>query len=63
VLTGTASALRPPDLVTVNGAIILFSFADLAARHELADAGSYAVFEGRKALEAPDVRSWAEASP
>jgi hypothetical protein len=59
VLDVTAPVLHPSDLVTIDGDIMLFSFAGLAARFGLTEATSYADFEGRKILRARDVRLWA----
>jgi hypothetical protein len=62
VLDVAAPALHPSDLVTIDGDVTVFSFAGFAARYGLTEAGRYGDFEGRKAVEARDVRSWAEPS-
>ncbi|RSM46184.1 hypothetical protein DMB66_50120 [Actinoplanes sp. ATCC 53533] len=59
MLDVTAPLLHPSDLVTIDGDIMLFSFAVMAARYRLTEAASYTDFEGRKILRARDVRSWA----
>jgi hypothetical protein len=63
VLDASATAVRPSDLVTVDGTVVLFDFTGVAGRHELTDATSYAHFDGGKVLEARTVRSWAERGP
>jgi len=59
VLSAAVPGLRPSDLVTIDGEVVLFRFADLAAAHGLAAEAPYTAFEGEKAVEARDVRSWA----
>jgi hypothetical protein len=59
VLSAAVPGLRPSDLVTIDGEVVLFRFADLAAAHGLTAEAPYSAFEGEKVVEARDVRSWA----
>ncbi|GAB3838090.1 hypothetical protein GCM10029963_03780 [Micromonospora andamanensis] len=58
VLTRRAVAASPPQLVTVEGTVVTFSYRGLAARHHLTDPAEYRSFEGRKALVAGQVTVW-----
>lgn len=58
VLTTEAGEASPPELVTVEGIVVLFSYRDLAGRHRLGDPDGYGAFEGQKALAAVRVTLW-----
>lgn len=55
--TGKATA-EPPQLVTVVGTVIDFSYRDLSDRYQLGPSGAYRDFEGGPALAAEDVTVW-----
>ena len=57
VLTATATDLRAPVLVTVDGVIRLFTFDAFRVPFGLTDPAVYHPFEGRKVLVAGRVRS------
>ncbi|GIJ80943.1 hypothetical protein SAMN05443287_104526 [Micromonospora phaseoli] len=58
VLTEQAVDASPPQLVTVEGTVVRFSYRDLAAHHRLSDREAYRPFEGQKALVASRVTVW-----
>ncbi|MBX7267678.1 hypothetical protein KIF24_17635 [Micromonospora sp. Llam7] len=58
VLARQAVEASPPQLVTVEGTVVRFSYGDLAARHRLTDRDAYHPFEGQKALTASQVTVW-----
>lgn len=58
VLTRQAVEATPPQLVTVEGTVVLFSYGDLAVEHGLGDPDTYRAFDGQKALAAGRVTVW-----
>jgi hypothetical protein len=59
VLTRQVVDMTPPQLVTVEGTVILFSYGDLAVEHGLGDdLDTYRAFDGQKALVAGQVTVW-----
>ncbi|MFI7549287.1 hypothetical protein ACIBQ2_06035 [Micromonospora sediminimaris] len=58
VLTGQAVEAAPPQLLSVEGTVVRFSYRSLAARHHLTDRAAYRPFEGQKALVASQVTVW-----
>ncbi len=58
VLTRQAVEVRPPQLVTVEGTVVLFSYGDLDGGPGLGDAAGYRAFDGQKALAAGRVTVW-----
>jgi hypothetical protein len=59
VLGDGPAGLSRNDLVTVSGTVDRFAFDRFRFPYDLADAGAYGSFEGRKVLVASAVRSWA----
>ncbi|RBJ11610.1 hypothetical protein DRA43_00300 [Micromonospora provocatoris] len=58
VLSAGRTTGEPPQLVTVVGAVIDFSYRDLSDRYQLGPPGAYRDFEGGRALAAEDVTVW-----
>ncbi|WP_431932233.1 hypothetical protein [Micromonospora sp. RP3T] len=58
VLSGDPAPAEPPQLVTVSGTVIEFSYRDLSARYDLGSLGPYRNFEGGRALVAEEVTIW-----
>ncbi|MFF5217326.1 hypothetical protein [Micromonospora sp. NPDC000442] len=58
VLTRQAVEAAPPQLLSVEGTVVRFSYRSLAARHDLTDPAAYRPFEGQKALVASQVTVW-----
>lgn len=58
VLTRQVVEAAPPQLVTVEGTVVRFSYRDLLGRPGLGDPDAYRSFEGRKALAADQVTVW-----
>ncbi|GAA3777945.1 hypothetical protein [Micromonospora maritima] len=55
--TGKVTA-EPPQLVTVVGTVVDFSYRDLSDRYALGPPDAYREFEGGRALSAEDVTVW-----
>lgn len=58
VLTTTRTQASPPELVTLDGVVILFAYDGLAARYGLRAPEPYRAFEGQRALAADQVTVW-----
>ncbi|MBU8861528.1 MULTISPECIES: hypothetical protein [unclassified Micromonospora] len=58
VLSAGPDIPEPPQLVTVVGTVVDFSYRDLSGRYELGPSGPYRDFEGGRALVAGDVTVW-----
>ncbi|MEU1968630.1 hypothetical protein ABZ541_23285 [Micromonospora sediminicola] len=58
VLSVDPASAEPPQLVTVTGTVVDFSYRDLSDRYELGPSGAYRDFEGGRALAAEDVTVW-----
>ncbi|WBB53536.1 hypothetical protein [Verrucosispora sp. WMMD573] len=58
VLTRQAVEAAPPQLVSMEGTVVRFSYRSLATRHQLTDPTAYRPFEGQKALVASQVTVW-----
>ncbi|MEV5819693.1 hypothetical protein ACFYMB_27185 [Micromonospora haikouensis] len=58
VLSADPTTAEPPQLVTVYGTVIDFSYRELSDRYELGPAGAYREFEGGRALAAQGVTFW-----
>ncbi|MEV4544369.1 hypothetical protein [Micromonospora echinaurantiaca] len=58
VLTRQVVEAAPPQLVTVEGTVVRFSYRDLVGRPGLGDPDAYRSFEGQKALAADQVTVW-----
>ncbi|MCZ7423349.1 MULTISPECIES: hypothetical protein [unclassified Micromonospora] len=58
VLTRQPVEATPPQLLSVEGTVVRFSYRRLAARHHLTDPAAYRTFEGQKALVAGQVTVW-----
>ncbi|PGH42923.1 hypothetical protein COO58_19205 [Micromonospora sp. WMMA1996] len=58
VLSTDPVTAEPPQLVTVSGTVVDFSYRDLSDRYRLGPAGAYREFEGGRALVAEQVTGW-----
>ncbi|MEU1839373.1 hypothetical protein [Micromonospora chersina] len=58
VLSPASPAPEPPQLVTVRGTVIQFSYRELDDRYSLGSGGPYRTFEGKRALVAAEVTVW-----
>ncbi|PGH45386.1 hypothetical protein GA0070622_2942 [Micromonospora sediminicola] len=58
VLSVDPASAEPPQLVTVSGTVVDFSYRDLSDRYRLGPAGAYREFEGGRALAAEQVNGW-----
>ncbi|MEW2441222.1 hypothetical protein [Micromonospora marina] len=58
VLSAGKATAEPPQLVTVVGTVVDFSYRDLSGRYELGPSDAYRDFEGGRALVAEDVTVW-----
>ncbi|MFI7208818.1 hypothetical protein [Micromonospora aurantiaca] len=58
VLSVGKTTAEPPQLVTVVGTVVDFSYRDLSGRYQLGPSDAYRDFEGGRALVAEDVTVW-----
>lgn len=58
VLSPASPGPEPPQLVTVRGTVIQFSYRELDDRYRLGPGGPYRTFEGKRALVAAEVTVW-----
>ncbi|MDG4752653.1 hypothetical protein O7630_17055 [Micromonospora sp. WMMD718] len=58
VLSTDPAVMEPPQLVTVSGIVVDFSYRDLSDRYDLGPSGPYRDFEGGRALAADEVTVW-----